>query len=142
MKETDARMPSPNDRRYSKEHEWVLPGDGVARVGITDYAQEQLGDIVYLDLPEPGATVTQFEKMGEIESVKAVSDLFSPVSGEVTAINQAVVEKPELVNSDPHGEGWLIEVRLSDSGEIDQLMPAEDYDAFTATEQNDEAIGP
>jgi glycine cleavage system H protein len=135
-------MSSPNDRRYSKEHEWVVPGDGSARVGITDYAQEQLGDIVYVDLPEPGATLTQFEKMGEIESVKAVSDLYSPVSGEVVAINQAVVEKPELVNSDPHGDGWLLEVKLSGDGELEKLMSAEDYDAFTASEQNDEALGP
>jgi glycine cleavage system H protein len=115
---------------------------GVARVGITDYAQDQLGDIVYVDLPEPGTTVTQFEKMGEIESVKAVSDLFSPVSGEVTATNQAVIEKPELVNSDPHGEGWLLEVRLTNAGELEQLLTAADYDAFTAAEQNDEAVGP
>src|SRR5262245_36978016 len=103
-------MPSPDDRRYSKEHEWVMQSGSSARVGITDYAQEQLGDIVYLDLPEVGASLTQFEKMGEIESVKAVSDLYSPVSGKVTAINEALVEKPELVNTDPHGEGWLLEV--------------------------------
>jgi glycine cleavage system H protein len=135
-------MTSPNDRRYSKEHEWVVPGDGSARVGITDYAQEQLGDIVYVDLPERGATLTQFEKMGEIESVKAVSDLYSPVSGEVIAINQSVVEKPELVNSDPHGDGWLLEVQLSGDGDLEKLMSAEDYDAFTASEQNDEALGP
>ena len=101
-------MPAPDDRRYSKEHEWLkLDGDS-ATIGITDYAQEQLGDIVYVDLPEPGATITQFEKMGEIESVKAVSDLYAPASGEVLEANQAVVEKPELVNSDAHGEGWLL----------------------------------
>ena len=135
-------MPSPTDRRYSKEHEWAMDDSGVTRVGITDYAQDQLGDIVYLDLPEPGTTIIQFEKMGEIESVKAVSDLYSPVSGEVTAVNQAVIEKPELVNSDPHGAGWLIEVRMSNAGELAALMSAEDYDAFTAAEQQDEAIGP
>ena len=135
-------MPSPTDRRYSKEHEWAKNDGGIARVGITDYAQDQLGDIVYVDLPEVGATITQFEKMGEIESVKAVSDLYSPVSGEVTAVNDAVIAKPELVNSDPHSEGWLLEVRLTSAADLDQLMSAEDYDAFTAAEQNDEAIGP
>ena len=125
---------SPSDRRYSREHEWVKLDGETARVGITDYAQEQLGDVVYVDLPEAGATVTQFEKMGEIESVKAVSDLFSPVSGEVIATNDAVVRTPELVNSDPHGEGWLLEVRLADSAELDKLLSAEDYDAFIASE--------
>jgi glycine cleavage system H protein len=133
---------SPDDRRYSKEHEWVKVDGATARVGITDYAQEQLGDVVYVDLPEAGAAVTQFEKMGEIESVKAVSDLFSPVSGEVVAANDAVVQKPELVNSDPHGDGWLIEVRIADASELDKLLSAADYDAFIAAEAKDEAIGP
>ncbi|MEX2225700.1 MAG: glycine cleavage system protein GcvH [Dehalococcoidia bacterium] len=135
-------MASPADRRYSKEHEWVrLDGDS-ARVGITDYAQNQLGDIVYVDLPEAGANIAQFEKMGEIESVKAVSDLYSPISGEVISVNQGVVEKPETVNSDPHGEGWLIEVRMADASEPDKLMSAEEYDAFIEAEQRDESIGP
>ncbi len=138
---------SSNDRKYSKEHEWVKAdlqsADGTtARIGITDYAQEQLGDVVYVDLPEVGASVSQFEKMGEIESVKAVSDLFSPVGGEVTATNDAVVQKPELVNSDPHGDGWLLEVRLTDVAELDKLLSAEDYDAFIANEAKDEALGP
>jgi glycine cleavage system H protein len=135
-------MGSPEDRRYSKEHEWVLLSGDTARAGITDYAQEQLGDVVYVDLPEPGATITQFEKMGEIESVKAVSDLYSPISGEIVAVNDAVVQKPETVNSDPHGDGWLIEVRISNASELDNLMTASEYDAFVATEQNNEAIGP
>lgn len=132
----------PDDRKYSKEHEWVLLDGDTARIGITDYAQEQLGDIVYVDLPEAGATVAQFEKMGEIESVKAVSELYSPVSGEVVATNDVVVEKPEVVNSDPHGDGWLIQVRLSDAGELEKLLSAAEYDAFTANEATDEAIGP
>ena len=133
---------SPDDRRYSKEHEWLkLDGDS-ATVGITDYAQEQLGDIVYVDLPEPGASVAQFEKMGEIESVKAVSDLYSPASGEVLEANQKVVEHPELVNNDPHGEGWLLRLRLTDPKQFDALMSASDYDEFTANEAKDEAIGP
>jgi glycine cleavage system H protein len=133
---------SPNDRRYSKEHEWVLLNGDTATVGITDYAQDQLGDVVYVDLPEPGASVAQFEKMGEIESVKAVSDLYSPISGEVVRTNDAVVEKPELVNSDPHGDGWLIELKLSDAAEMDKLLSAEEYDAFIVAEQKDEALGP
>jgi glycine cleavage system H protein len=133
---------SPDDRKYSKEHEWVLLRGDVAVVGITDYAQDQLGDVVYVDLPAAGTEITQFEKMGEIESVKAVSDLYTPASGEVTRVNDGVVEKPELVNSDPHGGGWLIEMRLSDAAELDKLMSAPDYDAFIANEAKDEALGP
>ena len=121
---------SPNDRRYSKEHEWLKVDGGSATIGITDYAQEQLGDVVYVDLPAVGATVAQFEKMGEVESVKAVSDLFTPASGEVLEQNQAVVEKPELVNSDPHGEGWLIRIRLSDASEANKLLSSDEYDAL------------
>ncbi len=133
---------SPDDRKYSKEHEWLkLDGDS-ATVGITDYAQEQLGDIVYVDLPEAGASVTQFEKMGEIESVKAVSDLYSPASGEVLDANEQVVEHPELVNNDPHAEGWLLRIRLTDTTQLDALMSAPDYDAFIEAEAKDEAIGP
>ena len=122
---------SPSDRRYSKEHEWLNVDGDSATIGITEYAQEQLGDVVYVDLPAIGVTVTQFEKMGEIESVKAVSELFTPASGEVIEQNQAVTEKPELVNSDPHGAGWLIRVRLSDASEADKLLSSEEYDAFT-----------
>ncbi len=125
---------SPDDRKYSKEHEWVRVNGDTARIGITDYAQDQLGDVVYIDLPEAGATVGQFEKMGEIESVKAVSDLFSPVSGEVLRVNDTAVDKPELVNSDPHGDGWLLEVRLTSPAELDALMTAAAYDAFTAAQ--------
>jgi glycine cleavage system H protein len=123
---------SPNDRRYSKEHEWLKIDGNAGTIGITDYAQDQLGDVVYVDLPQPGATITQFQKMGEIESVKAVSDLFTPASGEVLEVNEKVVEKPELVNSDPHGEGWLLRVRLTDPSEADALLSAADYDAFIA----------
>ncbi len=121
---------SPTDRKYSKEHEWLKIDGDAAMIGITDYAQEQLGDVVYVDLPEAGGTITQFEKMGEIESVKAVSDLFTPASGEVLEVNQQVVEKPELVNSDPHGAGWLIRVRLSDASETEKLLSATEYDAL------------
>lgn len=124
-------MTTPDDRRYSKEHEWLkIEGDS-ATIGITDYAQEQLGDIVYVDLPEAGTALTQFEKMGEIESVKAVSELFSPASGEVLQANEAVVQKPELVNSDPYGEGWLLRAKVeATAGE--GLLSAAEYDAFVA----------
>ena len=121
-------MDVPTDLQYTKEHEWVRSEEGMATVGITDYAQDQLGDIVYLDLPSPGATLSRFERMGEIESVKAVSDLFSPVSGEVIEVNQEAVDAPELVNQEPYGRGWLIKVRLSDAVELDKLLSAEAYD--------------
>jgi glycine cleavage system H protein len=135
-------MPSPDDRRYSKEHEWVKMQGDLAVIGITDYAQDQLGDIVYVDLPESGTALRQFEKLGEIESVKAVSDLYAPISGEVNRANDGVREKPELVNQDPYEGGWLIEVKPADATELDKLMSAADYDAFIAAEANDEAIGP
>ncbi|MDP9236356.1 MAG: glycine cleavage system protein GcvH [Chloroflexota bacterium] len=133
---------SPDDRKYSKEHEWLKLDGASATIGITDFAQDQLGDVVYVDLPEPGATVTQFEKMGEIESVKAVSDLYTPASGEVIQANQQVVEKPELVNTDPHSAGWLLKIKLADVVELDKLLTASEYDEFTAGTQKDEAIGP
>lgn len=133
-------MASPSDRRYSREHEWVLVQGDIGTVGITDFAQSELGDVVYVDLPAVGTAVRQFDKFGEIESVKAVSELYSPVSGEVTETNQAVVDSPEIVNQDPYEEGWLIRVRLSDPAELDNLMTAEQYDEMTAqaSEQPDD----
>ena len=125
-------MPTPTDRRYTKEHEWVRVDDGVGTVGVTDYAQDQLGDIVYLDLPAPGTPVKQFEKLGEIESVKAVSDLYCPVSGEVVDVNEAVADHPELVNESPYEKGWLVRVRLADAAELDALLTAEQYDQLVA----------
>ncbi len=123
---------SPKDRRYSKEDEWVLAVDGVGTVGITDFAQEQLGDIVYFVLPEPGAQARQSEKIGEVESMKAVSDIYSPVSGEVSEVNQQVVDSPEVVNKDPYGAGWLVKIKLADPAELDNLLSAEEYDARLA----------
>ena len=125
-------MSSPADRRYTKEHEWVSVEAGVGTVGITDYAQDQLGDIVFVDLPAAGARITHMEKFGEIESVKAVSELFSPVSGEVIEANGALADKPELVNDSPYGEAWMLKVRLSDLTELDRLLSAEEYDAYLA----------
>jgi glycine cleavage system H protein len=124
---------NPSDRKYTAEHEWVkLEDDGRALVGITHYAQDQLGDVVYFDLPQVGATVTHLEKMGEVESVKAVSDLYCPVSGEVVEVNPSLVDAPELVNDDPFDAGWLVRVALSNPGELDNLMSADDYDSYTA----------
>jgi len=125
---------SPDDRRYTQEHEWVMIDGAAANsavAGITDYAQDQLGDIVFFELPKVGDIVTHTGKMGEVESVKAVSDLFSPITGEVTEINEKLLDHPELVNEDPFGEGWLIKVTMSDAKEVDGLMSAQDYDAFT-----------
>ena len=122
---------SPDDRKYSKEHEWVKMEDATqALAGITVYAQDQLGDIVYVDLPKTGASIRFMEKMGEVESVKAVSDLFSPITGEVTEINDRLLDHPELVNEDPLGEGWMVRVTVADAAELDQLMSAEEYEAF------------
>ena len=128
-------MPSPTDRRYTKEHEWVRVENDLGTVGITDYAQDQLGDIVYLDLPSLGTQVKQLDKLGEIESVKAVSDLYSPVSGEMVEVNQEVIDRPELVNQSPYEEGWLVRVRLADTAEVDSLLTAEQYDELIAQAQ-------
>jgi glycine cleavage system H protein len=125
----------PPELRYSKEHEWVRVEGDIAAVGITDHAQEQLGDLVYLDLPKVGTAVHQLEKLGEIESVKAVSDLFSPVSGEVTERNEEAVKAPELVNQDPYGRGWLVRLSLSDASEVDKLLTAEQYEELVAQER-------
>jgi glycine cleavage system H protein len=129
-------LPSPTDRRYTKEHEWVRVEDNLGTVGITDYAQDQLGDLVYLDLPSLGTQVKQLDKLGEIESVKAVSDLYSPVSGEVVEVNQEVVDRPELVNQSPYEEGWLVRLRLADPAEVDNLLTAEQYDQLIADSED------
>ncbi len=122
---------NPTDRRYSKEHEWVLiEGEGQALVGITQYAQDQLGDVVYVDLPDAGATVEQFQKLGEIESVKAVSDLFSPLSGEIVEANTELEQKPELVNEDPYSGGWMVRMTGIDQTQLDNLLSAEEYESY------------
>jgi glycine cleavage system H protein len=121
-------MDVPADLKYSKEHEWVRVLDGgLAEIGITDFAQDQLGDIVYLGLPEIGVTLNQFERAGEIESVKSVSDLYTPIGGEVTELNELAVESPELVNQSPYGEGWLWQVRLTNPAELENLLSAGEY---------------
>ena len=123
----------PGDLKYSKEHEWVRVEDGgIASIGITDFAQDQLGDVVYLDLPEEGTNVRQFEKFGEVESVKSVSDLFSPISGEVTERNEATIEAPEQVNASPYGEGWLLKIRMENPAELENLLSASAYEQLIA----------
>ena len=124
-------MAHPSDRVYSNEHEWALVDGDVAVIGITDFAQDQLGEVVYVDLPSEGDSLSAGDSFGEIESVKSVSELFAPVSGEIVEVNTSLSDSPETVNSDPHGDGWMIKVRMADPGEIDALMSAEEYDAFT-----------
>ena len=121
----------PDDRKYSKEHEWVmLEPDGRALIGITEYAQEQLGDVVFLDLPKSGTRLAQSDKLGEVESVKAVSDVFSPIGGEVVEVNQEVLSHPELVNEDPYGKGWLIRLASVDTADQESLLTAEAYEQY------------
>jgi glycine cleavage system H protein len=117
----------PDDLRYSREHEWVRTDGDLATIGITHYAQDQLGDVVFVELPEKGASVRQHASLGVVESVKAASDVFAPVSGEVTERNVKVIESPELVNSSPYSEGWLVKVRMSDAAETRDLLDAAAY---------------
>ena len=118
----------PDDRRYLESHEWALEEDGVVRVGISDFAQDELGDVVFVELPDEGDDLTQEEEFGVIESIKAVSDLYAPVSGEVTAINRALFDSPELVNDDPFGEGWMLEIDADDTAELEGLLTADEYE--------------
>jgi glycine cleavage system H protein len=120
----------PEDLRYTKEHEWARVDGESARVGITDHAQDALGDVVYVDLPEVGAQVTAAQPFGEVESTKSVSDVFSPVSGTIVERNPLVDEHPELVNEQPYGEGWLVVIHLTDASELEQLLDADAYRAF------------
>ena len=122
-------MTVPQDLRYSKEHEWVRLDGDTATIGITAFAQEQLGDVVFVELPEKGATIRQFASLGVVESVKAASDIYSPISGEVVERNVKVIEKPELVNSSPYQDGWMLRVKLADKGELQKLLSADDYRA-------------
>ena len=125
----------PENFRYTKEHEWVRVDGDTATVGITDHAQQELGDIVYVDLPKPGTRLEQSKTAGSVESVKAVSDIYAPVSGEVTEINQALADAPEKLNEDPHGEAWLFKVKLTTPTEIAKLMSAADYQTYIGAEK-------
>src|SRR5881396_1500077 len=125
---------TPEDSRYAKSHEYVHVESNVGTVGITDYAQKELGDVVFVELPQVGTQLEQGDELGSIESVKAVSELFAPVSGEVVEVNEALAEKPELVNTDPYGDGWMIRIRLSDATEVEELMNAEEYEEYVERE--------
>jgi glycine cleavage system H protein len=125
-------MSYPDDLAYSREHEWVRADGDTATIGITSFAADELGDIVYVELPEAGVALAQFATFGVVESVKAVSDLYAPVSGEVVEVNEALRDAPELLNSDPFGEGWIAKVKLRDSTELDALLSAEAYAEATA----------
>ncbi len=128
-------MEIPQGLRYSKEHEWVATEDSVATIGVTDFAQDQLGEIVYIELPSVGDKVSKDDPFGVIESVKAVSDIFAPVSGTVTEVNQELAESPEIINEDPYGDGWLIKIRISDGAELDDLMDNGEYQEIIAAEK-------
>ena len=117
----------PEDLKYTAEHEWVKAGESPARVGITDFAQDALGDIVYVQLPEIGTTVRAGDPCGELESTKSVSDLYAPVNGTITAVNEALADQPDLVNTDPYGEGWLLDIDVEDQEEVEALMDADTY---------------
>ena len=131
-------MEAPKELRYSQEHEWVLvEEENLATIGITDYAQDQLGDVVFVELPEPDTQLTQDEPFGVVESVKAVSDIYAPVSGTVKEVNTELLNTPETINEDPYGDAWLVQVEMNDPEELDALMTAEEYERFVEEEQED-----
>lgn len=125
-------MDFPDDLKYSREHEWVLVEDDVATVGISAFAEQQLGDVVFVELPASGDTVSKDEAMGVVESVKAVSDVYAPISGTVVEVNDDLPDNTELVNDDPYGDGWMVKIEISDASELDDLMDAEEYQRFVA----------
>jgi len=124
----------PDDLHYSKDHEWVRVEGNVAVVGITDYAQDSLGDVVYVELPKTGDSFAANESFGSVESVKAVSEVFCPISGDIAAVNESLNDAPEKVNEDPYGEGWMIRVTMSNPGEVDSMLTAAEYEDFTKAE--------
>lgn len=126
-------MSTPEDLKYTREHEWIRDnGDGTATVGVTDFAQGELGDIVFVELEEVGFEFEKDESFGTVEAVKTVSELFAPVSGKITAVNEKLEDEPELVNDDPYGDGWMITLKISDKSELENLMTAEEYEEITA----------
>lgn len=128
-------MNIPSDLYYTKEHEWILVEDDIATIGITDYAQQELGDVVYVELPEEGQTLEAEDEFGSVESVKAVSEIYAPISGEVTEVNSDLEDNPELVNEDPYGDAWMIRIRMSDESQLDDLLTAEQYQEYISEEQ-------
>ena len=132
-------MEYPKGLRYSREHEWVMvEGDSTGVIGISDFAQNELGDVVFVEAPELGEKISKDDPFGAVESVKAVSDLYAPVSGTVIEVNDTLPETPELINEDPYGEGWIIKVSLSDVDELDDLMNAEEYEEYCEGQQDDD----
>jgi glycine cleavage system H protein len=127
-------MTYPENFRYTKEHEWVAVEGGVGSIGITDHAQQELGDIVYVDVPKVGTVLEQGKSLGSVESVKAVSEIYAPVSGEVVEVNETLADAPEKLNEEPHGAAWLVKVRLSKPDEVNELMSAADYQTYIGAE--------
>jgi len=125
---------TPEDSRYAKSHEYVHVEGDVGTIGITDYAQKELGDVVFVELPAVGTQLDAVDELGSIESVKAVSELFTPVSGEVVEVNERLREKPELINTDPYGDGWMVRIRMTDPSEVNELMTAEEYEEYIEAE--------
>ena len=130
-------METPDDLLYSKEHEWILNENDVATIGVTDYAQKELGDVVFVELPEVGATLSAAEAFGSVESVKAVSEVYMPVSGEVVEANQSLLEAPEKINDDPYGKGWIIRIRLENPAELEALMSSQEYSKYVEEESQE-----
>ncbi len=131
-------MELPEGLKYSKEHEWVLVEGHVAIIGITEYAQQELGDIVYVELPEVGEKIVKDDPFGAVESVKAVSDIFAPVSGTVIEVNDALPDNPEIINDDPYGDGWMIKVEMADKDDLKDLMSAEEYAEYVEQQKGEE----
>ena len=127
---------TPENLRYTKEHEWVRVEGGVGTIGITFHAQKELGDIVYVDLPKSGTHLEQGKTIGSVESVKAVSDIYTPVSGDVVEVNATLAESPEILNKDPYNAGWLVKIKLSEPGEAGKLLTAAEYEAYVGTESS------
>ncbi len=130
----ESKMAFPNDRKYTKEDEWIKIEGTTGTIGITDYAQNALGDIVFVELPKVGAKLEQSGTFGSVESVKAVSDVYSPVSGEVVEVNNALADAPEKVNEEPYGAGWIMKLRISDPAQVEKLMTAAEYDEYVGAE--------
>lgn len=132
-------MEIPEDLRYTREHEWVRldPKQNIATIGVTEYATEKMGDVVHVDLPEEGADVASEEPFGNVESVKAVSDLFAPLAGKVVEINDSLMDSPEMVNEDPYGEAWMVKIQLGSSGEVEDLMDAAAYKKFVESQEDE-----
>lgn len=128
----------PEDLHYSKDHEWIRVEGDVGTIGITDHAQHSLGDVVYVEVPKTGDSFSAHEPFGSVESVKAVSEIFTPVGGEITEVNEALQDEPEKVNTDPYGDGWMIRIRMSNPGEVDSLLTAAEYEDFTKAAEETE----